>query len=66
MSIVAKRNIMSGEEIFVSYNYSLAQAPDWYKQQWFSHTSEDLAWSEQKIYSSLMKVYRQTGQTVFC
>ena len=63
MSVVAKRDILPGEEIFVSYNYSLAQAPAWYKEQWFRHIRE-LDWSDHKIYSSVLKLFRQTGQLV--
>jgi hypothetical protein len=64
MSVVAKRDIRPGEELFVSYKYSLAQAPDWYIQHWCSHLREELDWSEQQIYSWVIKMYRQTGQTV--
>ena len=40
MSIVAVRDIEEGEEIFVSYNYSVPLAPPWYQQLWFSHCLE--------------------------
>ena len=64
MSVVAKRDISPGEEIFVSYNYSLATAPSWYQVMWFRHIREELDWSEQKIHSWLMKIFRQTGEVV--
>ena len=31
MSIVATRDLVAGEEIFVSYNYALEKAPEWYQ-----------------------------------
>ena len=31
MSIVASRDLVPGEEIFVSYNYALEKAPEWYQ-----------------------------------
>jgi len=35
MSVVAQRNISADEEIFVSYNYSVSMAPEWYQELWF-------------------------------
>ena len=40
MSIVAVKDILEGEEIFVSYNYSLPLAPPWYQELWFSYCQE--------------------------
>lgn len=34
MSLVATRNIEEGEEILVNYNYDVASAPLWYKEEW--------------------------------
>ena len=48
MSIVAVRDIQEGEEIFVSYNYSLPLSPPWYQELWFSHC-RDRGLSRQKI-----------------
>ena len=31
MSIVATRDLVASEEIFVSYNYALEKAPEWYQ-----------------------------------
>ena len=31
MSIVASRDLVAGEEVFVSYNYALEKAPEWYQ-----------------------------------
>ena len=31
VTLVARRTISAGEEITVNYNYSLAVAPQWYK-----------------------------------
>ena len=31
MSIGATRDLVAGEEIFVSYNYALEKAPEWYQ-----------------------------------
>ena len=33
MSLVALRNINQGEEITVSYNYNVENAPQWYRSQ---------------------------------
>ena len=40
MSIVAVRDIQEGEEVFVSYNYSIPLSPPWYQHLWFSHCRE--------------------------
>ena len=31
MSIVANRDLEPGEEVFVSYNYDIQKAPEWYQ-----------------------------------
>ena len=61
MSVVADRDIKGGEELFVSYNYAIAQAPDWYQEQWFEHLREDLEWSEQQIHSWACRTYNLNG-----
>ena len=48
MSVVAVKDIKEGEEIFVSYNYSLPLSPPWYQHLWFSHC-QDKGLSQQKI-----------------
>lgn len=37
MSVVATRDIAKDEEVFVSYNYCVSMAPDWYQELWFRH-----------------------------
>ena len=49
MSVRARTDIQQGEEILVSYNYSIGQAPDWYRHAWFSHLRDNQHWSEEKI-----------------
>jgi len=64
MSVVAKEDILAGEEVFVTYNYTIAKSPEWYRLQWFNHLREELEWSEQKIYSWSLKEYRKSGLSV--
>lgn len=61
MSVVANRDILAGEEVFVCYNYMIAKAPEWYRLLWFIHLRDDLEWTEQKIYSWSLKEYRTSG-----
>ena len=61
MSLSAKRDIKRGEEIFVNYNYKLAWAPQWYRDQWFAHLRTELGWSERKIQDWVQCLYRTTG-----
>ena len=49
MSVVAARDIQQGQEIFVSYNYSVPLAPPWYQQLWFHYATAALGWSRQKL-----------------
>ena len=49
MSVRAITDIERGEEILVSYNYNIGQAPDWYRHAWFSHLRDNKEWSEEKI-----------------
>ena len=37
MSIVAKDDIEKDEEIFVSYGYGMAGAPEWYRHLWLQY-----------------------------
>ena len=37
MAIFANMDIRKDEEIFVSYNYTIALAPVWYQQVWLTH-----------------------------
>ena len=40
MSVVADRDIKSGEELCVSYNYKLDYAPSWYRELWTRHCQQ--------------------------
>ena len=64
MSIVATRDIRPGEELYASYNYVIAMAPDWYQEQWFRHVREELSWSEQQIQAWARKMKRMNGVAV--
>ena len=64
MSIVADRDIMAGEEIFVCYNYVMALAPAWYQEQWFKHLREELRWTEEQIHSWAARMNKLNGLTV--
>ena len=64
MSIVATRDIRPGEELYASYNYVIAMAPDWYQEQWFRHVREELRWSEQQIQAWARKMHRINGLAV--
>ena len=61
MSVVAKRDISAGEEIFVNYNYPIAHASDWYQHQWFHHLRSHEGWSEDQIENWVCKIARMTG-----
>ena len=64
MSIVANRDIRAGEEIFVSYNYVIATAPEWYQDQWFSHLRHELQWSVQQIRACAKKMQKLNSSTL--
>jgi hypothetical protein len=49
MSIVASRDLLAGEEIFVSYNYSVHKAPEWYQAIWFTHLREEEGLTEEQV-----------------
>ena len=49
MSLVAKREILAGEEILVNYSYTVSQAPGWYQHLWFVHLRRDRGWTEERI-----------------
>ena len=34
MGVMANRDLVAGEEVFVSYNYNIGKAPDWYQVGW--------------------------------
>ncbi len=41
MSLVAKRDIQPGEEIFTSYNYDVQKAPIWYQVNFISNSAKN-------------------------
>ena len=61
MSLIAKREILAGEEILVNYSYQVSQAPAWYQALWFSHLRQDLGWSEERIRLWVETNARMTG-----
>jgi len=61
MSIVASRDLVAGEEVFVSYNYALEKAPEWYQAIWFAHLRDDEGLSEQEIYEWCVRNQRRSG-----
>ena len=61
MSLVAKREILAGEEILVNYHYKLSHAPVWYQHLWFAHLRQDLGWAEEKIRLWVENNARMTG-----
>ena len=61
MSLVAKREIATGEEILVNYSYSVCQAPVWYQHLWFTHLRRDRGWTEDKIRLWVENTARMTG-----
>jgi len=64
MSIVANRDLEPGEEVFVSYNYDIQKAPEWYQNQWFKHLRGVLDWTEKEIVTWANKMLRKTGVPV--
>ena len=61
MSLVAKREILAGEEILVNYGYKLSHAPTWYQDLWFRHLRRDRGWAEEKIRDWVENNARMTG-----
>jgi len=61
MSIVASRDLVAREEVFVSYNYALEKAPEWYQAIWFAHLRDDEGLSEEEIYEWCVRYQRRTG-----
>lgn len=66
MSVVAKRDIVEGEEILVSYNYEMVHAPEWYKDLWFTHLIKNLGWSEEEIEGWCRKETAKWGYRLEC
>jgi len=49
MAIFALSHIKKDEEIFVSYNYSIATAPAWYQQVWLTYLRKERGWSKDDV-----------------
>ena len=58
MSVFAKEDIPCDEEVLVSYNYRLTQAPDWYVELWFKHLREVENLTEEEVYQAAKKESR--------
>ena len=61
MSVVAQRDIAAHEEVLVSYNYRICQAPRWYVDLWFKHLREDQNLSEETLHVMARKEARLGG-----
>ena len=61
MSIVAVSPIRTNQEVLVSYNYRICQAPTWYVNLWFKHLREDQNLSEDTLVSMARKESRLGG-----
>ena len=44
MGVMANRDLIAGEEVFVSYNYNIGKAPDWYQVRWGTGGTEGGIW----------------------
>jgi len=64
MSIVAEKDIPRHEEVLVSYNYRIHQAPEWYQQQYFQHLREDQHMKEEGIYMIGRRMMRIHGVAI--
>jgi len=53
------RTIMENEELLVNYNYSLSNAPDWYKEKYFQHLREEENVSEEELHSLAKRKSKQ-------
>jgi hypothetical protein len=60
MSLVAKRDIEPGEEIFTSYNYDVQKAPVWYqvRKPWCSEESCQVSGTETMMFRRLLSGIR--------
>ncbi len=53
--IVAKKPISKGEELYVSYNYHLKGAPDWYKEAFKLYKKEMIQQGQEKVIEDMEK-----------
>jgi hypothetical protein len=60
MSLVAKRDIQPGEEIFTSYNYDVQKAPIWYQVNFISYSAKN----QENLYSVVLHVVRSCGSSM--
>ena len=49
------------QEVLVSYNYRICQAPSWYVDLWFKHLREDQQMSEETLHVMARKESRLGG-----
>ena len=63
-SIVARRSIRRGEEILVSYNYSIAKAPQWYRDLYFQHLRLREGRSEAYIAGAAKRINKDSGRNI--
>jgi hypothetical protein len=61
MSLVAKRDIQPGEEIFTSYNYDVQKAPIWYQVNFIFLTVPNI--KDRKIFT-VLQFYMLSGAVV--
>jgi histone-lysine N-methyltransferase SETD7 len=59
MSIVAETDLEQNQEVLVSYNYRIHQAPTWYQELYFQHLREDELLGEEGIYMIARRIMRQ-------
>ena len=60
MSVVALRDIRADEEVFVSYNYSVSMAPEWYQELWFRFCVSR-GWTREMIHTWVEKEVSRWG-----
>jgi hypothetical protein len=64
MSIVTSRDIDAGEEIFVSYNYSIWQAPCWYQAQWIEYKRNVENIDERHLAALTLRITKEHGAVI--
>jgi hypothetical protein len=64
MSIFADTDIEKHQEILVSYNYRIHQAPAWYQQLYFHHLRNDQQVDEEGLYVIARRIMRQHGVVI--
>lgn len=64
MSIVTDADVHIHQEILVSYNYRIHQAPAWYQSLYFTYLREDKKMSEESIYLTARRIARDHGVSI--